>query len=254
MKAQFQEASFCHHHSLQCCRLNAKKKKRALIGGKLVMLKYNPLHCLPSAEDLPDSDNTPMNNQLQHLIPGLLEAILALVWANRMDWFFGVDMGIYFDPEQPAIVPDGFLSLGVERFFDENLRLSYLLWEEQRLPILALEVVSQKRRGESTTKKKQYAELEILYYVVYNPLRRKKSPLEVYRLTNGEYVLQRGNPVWLEEIGLGIGRERGTYQGITREWLYWYDEQEQRLLTPEERIHLLEEKLRSLGLDPNSIA
>lgn len=50
-----------------------------------IMLKYNPLHCLPSAEDLPDSDDTPVDNQLQHLMPGLLEAILAWIWANRMD-------------------------------------------------------------------------------------------------------------------------------------------------------------------------
>jgi len=189
------------------------------------MLKYNPLHCLPSAEDLPDSDDTPVDNELQDLIPGLLKAILAIVWANRQDWFFGVDMGVYYDPNQPAIVPDGFLSLGVERFIDEDLRLSYLLWEENVVPIMVLEVVSHKRRGEYSTKKQMYAELEVLYYVVYNPRRRKKPPLEVYRLVDGEYVLLSGNPVWLPEINLGIGRERGTYQGITREWLYWYDQQ-----------------------------
>lgn len=51
-------------------------------------------------------------------------------------------MGIYHDPDLPAIVPDGFLSLGVERFYDQNLRLSYVLWEEKRVPILVLEVVS----------------------------------------------------------------------------------------------------------------
>lgn len=224
------------------------------------MLKYNPLHCLPSAEDLPDSDDTPVDNQLQHLIPGLLEAILAIVWANRQDWYFGVDMGVYYDPNQPAIVPDGFLSLGVERFIDEDLRLSYVLWEENVVPIMVLEVVSHKRRGEYSTKKQMYAELEVLYYVVYNPRRRKKPPLEVYRLVNGEYVLLSGNPVWLPEINLGIGRERGTYQGITREWLYWYDQQGQRLLTPEERIlqaeqraQRLAEQLRLIGIDPESI-
>ncbi len=231
------------------------------------MLQYDPLDCLPSAEDLPDSDDTPVDNQLQHLIPGLLEAILAMAWADRMDWFFGVDMGIYYDPDQPAIVPDGFLSLGVERIFDENLRLSYLLWEEQRVPIMALEVVSQTRRGEYSTKKEFYAQLEILYYVVYNPQRRRKQTLEVYRLVNGKYQLQRGNPVWLPEIGLGIGCERGTYLGITREWLYWYNEQGQRLLTPEERVQqsqqeaqqaqqraqMLAERLRSLGVDPDSL-
>jgi len=225
------------------------------------MLKYNPLHCLPSAEDLPDSDDTPVDNELQDLIPGLLKAILAWVWASRMDWFFSVDMGVYYDPDKPAIVPDGFLSLGVERIFDEDLRLSYLLWEENVVPILVLEVVSHKRRGEYSSKKTLYAELEVLYYVVYNPRRRKKPPLEVYRLVNGEYVLLRGNPVWLPEVGLGIGRERGTYQGISREWLYWYDEQGVRFLTPEERalaaeqrVHMLEEQLRSLGVNPDSLA
>ena len=233
------------------------------------MLKYNPRHYLPSSEELPDSDDTPVDNQLQHLIPGLLEAILALVWANRMDWFFGVDMGVYYDPEEPAVVPDGFLSLGVERVFDENLRLSYVFWEENHTPpIMVLEVVSQTRRGEYTKKKKLYAELDVLFYVVYNPHRRRKAPLEVYRLVDGEYVLlPPENPVWLPEIGLGIGRERGTYQGITREWLYWYDDKGQRLLTPEERIlqaeqrardveqkaERLAEKLRELGIDPNSL-
>lgn len=226
------------------------------------MLKYNPRHYLPSSEELPDSDDTPVDNELQDLIPGLLKAILALVWANRMDWFFGVDMGVYYDPEEPAVVPDGFLSLGVERVFDENLRLSYVFWEENHTPpIMVLEVVSQTRRGEYTKKKKLYAELDVLFYVVYNPQRRRKAPLEVYRLVDGEYVLlPQENPVWLPEIGLGIGRERGTYQGITREWLYWYDEQGQRLLTPEERIlqaeqkaERLAEKLRELGIDPNSL-
>lgn len=224
------------------------------------MLKYNPLHCLPSAEDLPDSDDTPVDNELQDLIPGLLKAILAWVWASRLDWFFGVDMGVYYDPDLPAIVPDGFLSLGVERIVDEDLRLSYVCWEENVVPTLALEVVSHKRRGEYSTKKKLYAELEVLYYVVYNPRRRKKAPLEVYRLVNGEYVLLPGHPVWLPEVGLGIGTERGTYQGITREWLYWYDKQGVRLPTPEERatvaeqrVQRLEEQLRSLGVDPESL-
>jgi Uma2 family endonuclease len=243
---------------------------------KPLMLNYNPLHCLPSSEELPDSNDTPVDNELQNLIPGLLKTILALVWCDRWDWFFGVDMGIYYHPDKPAIVPDGFLSLGVKRFVDEDLRLSYVLWEEKKLPILALEVVSQIYREEYNIKKEFYAkELGILYYVVYSPLRRKKTPLEVYHLVDGEYILISGNPVWLPEIGLGIGRERGIYQGIVREWLYWYDEEGQRLLTPEERIReaeeratfeeqrrveveqqvkMLIERLNALGFDPESLS
>ena len=207
------------------------------------MLNYDPLACLPSSEELPDSDDTPVDNELQDLIPGLLKALLAMAWPERMDWFFGVDMGIYYDPDLPPIVPDGFLSLGVERFYDENLRPSYVLWEEKKLPILALEVVSQTYRGEYSTKKAEYAKLGILYYVVYNPNRRRKPRLEVYKLINGGYTaLEDSSPVWLPEIGLGIGMERGTYLGIPREWLYWYDPQGQRLLTPQEHAKLAQQE------------
>ncbi len=94
------------------------------------MIHYDPRQCLPSSAELPDSDDTPVDNELQNLIPNLLEAILAQAWADRTDWFFGVDMGIYHNPEKPPIVPDGFLSLGVERFIGEEGRLSYVLWEE----------------------------------------------------------------------------------------------------------------------------
>lgn len=218
-----------------------------------MMLDYNPLACMPSSEELPDSDETPVDNELQDLIPGLLKAILAMAWAERMDWFFGVDMGVYYDPYQPAIVPDGFLSLGVERFYDENLRPSYAIWEEEKVPILVLEVVSQTYRNEYSTKKDEYAKLGVLYYVVYNPTRRRKPRLEVHQLINGVYQLQDGNPVWLPEVGLGIGIERGTYQGITREWMYWYNQQGKRFLTPEERAQILAERLRALGVDPDSV-
>ncbi|KAM3113424.1 Uma2 family endonuclease [Phormidesmis sp. 146-33] len=230
------------------------------------MFKYDPLLCLPSSEELPDSDETPVDNELQDLIPSLLKLILAHLWGDRMDWFFGVDMGIYYDPDLPAIVPDGFLSLGVERIFDEELRLSYVLWEENNIPpTFVLEVVSQKYRGEYSRKKNLYAEMGVLYYAVYSSRRRRKPPLELYRLVNGEYVLLTGNPIWLPEIGLGLGRSRGTHQGIEREWLYWYDDRGNRFLEPEEKLDQVEQqleqerqrsqrlsdKLRELNIDPD---
>jgi hypothetical protein len=44
------------------------------------MINYNTLHCLPSSAELPDSDDTPVDNEQQILIPNLLLAILALIW------------------------------------------------------------------------------------------------------------------------------------------------------------------------------
>lgn len=241
------------------------------------MLRYNRYDCLPSAEELPDSDDTPVDNELQNWVPNLLAMILAIAWSDRQDWFFGVDMGVYFDPNQPAIVPDGFLSLGVERFVGENGRLSYVFWEEDNIaPIFALEVVSRTYNGEYERKKIDYAELGILYYAIYAPTRqrRRRQPLEVHRLVNGNYELLPGDLVWMPEIGLGIGREVGTHQGWTREWLYWYTEQGERLPTPEEQIaqerqradqaqqqaikaqqraEQLAAKLRELGVDPTAL-
>jgi Uma2 family endonuclease len=229
---------------------------------------------MPSSEELPDSDDTPIDDELQYYIPHLLRETLAMAWANRFNWFFARRMGIYYDPNEPAIVPDGFLSLGVERFYDENLRRSYVLWEEEKVPTLVLEVVSETYRNEYSAKKDDYADMGVLYYVIYNSHRRRKPRLEVHKLIDDVYYLQDGNPVWLPEVGLGIGIERGTYQGITREWLYWYNEQGQRLLTPEEqaqqaqeqaqqaqeqaqqaqeRANRLAEQLKALGIDPDSI-
>jgi len=234
------------------------------------MVNYNPLHCLPSSEELPDSDDMPVDNELQILIPNLLLAILALIWQNRDDWFLGINMGIYYAPNQSAIVPDGFLSLGVERFVGENGRYSYVLWEEDGIPpILALEVVSQTYNGEYEQKKIDYAQLGILYYVIYTPtrLRRKRQRLEVYRLVEGKYVLQPGDIAWMPEIGLGTGREQGTYQGLTREWLYWYDqngnryhtpqevtvEQQQQLEQTQQQLQELLHRLQQRGIDPNNV-
>jgi len=200
------------------------------------MLKYNLPRNLPSADELPDSDETPVDNELQELIPGLLKAILLILWSERMDWLFGIDMGIYHHPDEPAIVPDAFLSLGVERFYDEELRPSYVLWDENVMPLFVLEVVSPTYRQEYSTKLDTYQDLGVLYYVIYSSRRRRKPHLEVHKLVNGKYELQSGNPVWMPEIGLGIGCERGNYSGVTREWLYWYDADGKRYLTPQEQI------------------
>jgi len=200
------------------------------------MFKYNPLEYLPSSKELPDSDDTPVDNELQISIPTLLSDILVSIWGNRQDWFFGINMGIYYAAHQPAIVPDSFLSLGVKRFVGKNGRSSYVLWEENGIgPILALEIVSQTYNSEYEQKKIDYAELDILYYVIYAPTRlRRHKRLEIYRLDNGEYILQPGDKCWMPEIGLGIGRENANYKRITREWLFWYDENGNRYLTPDE--------------------
>ena len=206
------------------------------------MLQYDPLQCLPSSAELPDSDETPVDNELQQLVPELLKLMLVWLWRERMDWFFGIDMAVYYDPDEPAIVSDGFISIGVPRIVDEELRLSYALWEENdQVPVWVLEVVSKTYRGEYSQKQRLYARMGVLYYTIYSNRRRRRPRLEVYRLVKGEYVLQLGNLVWMPELGLGLGCERGRYQEIEREWLYWYDQTGCRYPTLEERAQRAEQ-------------
>ncbi|MEI6328591.1 MAG: Uma2 family endonuclease [Pseudanabaena sp.] len=212
---------------------------------------------LPTAEDLPDSDETPVDNELQNDIPNMLLNLLRSIWSDRQDWFFGVDMGIYYEPniEEPekskVIVPDGFLALGVDRRTSEGGRLSYVLWQEKVLPILALEVVSKKYNQEYERKFLKYQDLGILYYVIYNTssgrrkIYKQHQSLEVYKLIDGKYELipsisllqEGGKVVWMPEIGLGIGCERSIHDHWERDWVYWYDRNNVRYLTADERAN-----------------
>ena len=210
----------------------------------MLNLTYNKNRLLPTAEELPSSDETPVDNQLQNDIPNLLLSLLASIWAGRDDWYFGVDMGIYYNPDEPAIIPDGFLAVGVQHDTGERGRLSYVLWEEQYImPILSLEVISEKYNSEYEQKLLDYQSLGILYYAIYNPFSgrrgrfKNRKRLEVYKLISRKYelLLSENNQVWLPEIGLGLGYEKGEHIAWYREWLYWYDSVGNRYLTAEER-------------------
>ena len=102
-----------------------------------------------------------------------------------------------------------------------------------------------------------YAQLGVKYYVIYNPehsRRHQHEPLEVYKLVEGQYEKQEGEPVWLPEIGLGIGRVQGKLGGIRREWLAWSDMTGKAYPLPKEQIRrmqkqLLRERQRSLEIE-----
>jgi len=163
-------------------------------------------------------------------VPNVLLFLLEYIWKQRSDWFFAVDMGVYhttgLHPKVP-VVPDGFLSLGVERRKGGKARRSYIVWEEDGVPpIVTLEVVSHTPGGEYDEKMAVYARLGVLYYVIYNPQfwrRDGQLPFEVYKLVDGVYVLQLGEPFWMPEIGLGIGRCPLVDDPLNREVLSWYD-------------------------------
>jgi Uma2 family endonuclease len=231
------------------------------------MLSNDLKNALPTTDELPCSDDTPVDNENQNLLPNILLFLLNSIWATRLDWYFGVDMAIYHttgvNPRVP-VVPDAFLSVGVERRKGGKSRTSYAVWEENGVvPILTLEMVSQTPGGEYDQKMAIYAKLGVLYYVIYNPefwRRDQHQPFELYKLVDGEYKLQINEPYWMLEIGLGIGRYQGMVAGIPQELLSWYDKQGDRYFTSEEqaqqerlRAEKLAQYLRSLGIDPDNL-
>ncbi|WP_448572009.1 Uma2 family endonuclease [Trichothermofontia sp.] len=219
------------------------------------MIAPELLASLPSTEVLPCSDDTPVDNEDQNSLPNLLLFMLASLWADRMDWYFGVDMAVYHttgaDPRIP-VVPDAFLSLGVERRKGGRSRRSYATWEENWVvPILVLEMVSHKPGGEYGSKQEIYRKLGVLYYVIYNPefwRRDQHQPFEVYQLVEGEYQLvfstaQADRPYWFADIGLGLGFCRQRLGGIEQEILVWYDAQGNAYPTPDDvRVQLRQQQ------------
>jgi Uma2 family endonuclease len=196
---------------------------------------------LPSSTELPDADDTPVDNEDQNWLPNVLLLLLKYIWADRTDWFFGIDMGVYHPTglnHRFPVVPDGFLSLGVERRKGNKSRRSYVLWEENDIPpILTLEVVSWTPGGEYEEKMAIYAKLGVLYYVIYNPeywQRDRHQPFEVYKLVDGVYQIQIGEPYWFPEIGLGIGRCQEVSGAVEQEVLSWFNDRGNRYLRPEE--------------------
>jgi hypothetical protein len=176
------------------------------------------------------------------------------------------------NPRVP-VVPDAFLSLGVERKKGGKSRRSYVMWEEQGImPILTLEMVSHKPGGEYDEKLAIYAQLGVLYYVIYNPEFWQRDPcgiceaarhlpFEMYKLVDGAYQLQIGEPFWMPEVGLGIGRCQMVFGNLPREQLAWFEEKGDRHMNEAEierqqreverqQKDRLAERLRELGEDP----
>jgi Uma2 family endonuclease len=193
-----------------------------------------------------------VRNEDQNWIPNVLLMLLKNIWMDRTDWFFGVDMGVYHTTGKNArvpVVPNGFLSVGVVGRKNNKSRRSYVLWEEDNIPpILALEVVSWTPGSEYDDKKDIYAKLGVLYYVIYNPefwQRDGHQQLEIYKLVGSNYQLQIGEPLWMPEVGLGIGRCPEIFPGSLEEVLSWFDEKGNRYLRSEEKEILAEQRADS---------
>lgn len=231
-----------------------------------------PQEVLPTMYDLPseDPEEPGLPDEFHDFQPQLLRESFNPPNYPPEQIFVATDLNLYYDVRHLNWYkrPDWFAVVGVPRLYQEwDLRLSYVMWQEQVKPLIIVELLSpgtekedlgETERGvnQPPTKWEVYERiLGIPYYVVFD---RYTNNFRAFRLENGSYrELIAEDKLWLSEVSLGLGLWHGTFQGIERLWLRWYDaqgnwvatevEQErQRAEQERQRADRLEAELRAL--------
>ncbi len=157
----------------------------------------------------------------------MLAHILHTSWPQGRPFIATSDVGLFYNSkERYPVVPDFMLSLGVEQLppTDEVETKSYFTWIYGKPPDFVVEVVSNKKGGEDSTKLEIYAQVRVSYYAIYDPFRRlSKRALRLFRLEAGQYV-EMANSSWMPEVGLGLTLWEGVYEDKPGTWLRFLDE------------------------------
>ncbi len=211
----------------------------------------SPKEILPTMYDLPSEtlEDQGLPDEFHLLQPELLRVTFLPPDYVQDQVFVASDLNLYYDPRHPQWYkrPDWFAVLGVSRLYEETeLRLSYVTWQEGVNPFVAIELLSPGTESEDLgqtlreinqppNKWEVYERiLRIPYYFVYN---RYNNEFQGFGLTTNRYQSLSRTPqgFWLPEARMGLGLWQGSYQGIKRLWLRWYDEGGNWLPTPTEK-------------------
>jgi Uma2 family endonuclease len=214
-----------------------------------------PWQTMPTMYDLPSEnpEEPGLPDEFHDLQPQLLSRTLRLSTIAPDDFFTGADLNLYYDSlhTQWYKRPDWFLAIGVPRLYrGQDLRNSYVVWQERQAPFVIVELLSPGTEAEDLgpfaaspanlnaeapsngqTQPKPPAKwqvyeqiLRVPYYVVFSRYTRE---LRFFRLVGGRYQehpVDATNPrLWIPELDLGLGLWEGTFEGISRVWLRWYD-------------------------------
>ena len=147
-----------------------------------------------------------------------------------------IDLNLYYDPDNTLNYkrPDWFAVLDAPLVPGDDLRLSYVIWQEKVVPFVVVELLSQSTQKEDLgktigkseappTKWEVYEQiLGIPYYAVYS---RHTNVFRAFRLDGGKFreIDLAEKRLWLPEIKLGLGLWHGRFNEKERWWLRWYD-------------------------------
>lgn len=212
-------------------------------------------------------DDAPVDNYVTEQHIGLLTDTLYDSWSHSVhgkEFIVAADVGLFFAPDAPPVVPDVFLSLGVSKPADrtEKRNRSYFVWEVGKPPEVVIEIVSNLEGEEDGRKLAAYARIGVRYYVIFDPTYALSDELlRVHELRGRRYVELAEH--WMPEVELGVTIWTGRHQGVEGEWLRWCDQdgvviptaseraEQERLRAEQERrrAERLAERLRALGID-----
>lgn len=169
--------------------------------------------------------------------------------------FVASDLNLYYDPQNTGWYkrPDWFAVVGVSRLYEgRDLRLSYVCWQEGVRPVVVVELLSpgtqdedlgrREPQGKQPGKWKVYEQiLGVPYYVTFN---RYNDELQAFQLVGDRYQKMElsGDRVWLESLKLGLVLWQGEYRGALRQWLRWYDAQDNWVPTEAEMVQRAEQR------------
>jgi Uma2 family endonuclease len=197
-------------------------------------------HTLPSMYDLPSEEigDAGMPDEYHVHQATLLAETFRPPALQPDEYFSAVDMNLYYDPRHPTWYkrPAWFAAIGVPRLYEgRDSRLSYVTWYEGIGPFVVVELLSpgtekedlgegaRRAAGEPPPKWEVYERiLRVPYYVVFS---READEMRVFKLNGGGYseVGGHGGKFWMPQAELGLGLWRGSYKGVERLWLRWYD-------------------------------
>ncbi|WP_017651279.1 Uma2 family endonuclease [Fortiea contorta] len=213
-----------------------------------------PKEYLPTMYDLPseDPEEPGLPDEFHLLQPQLLRETFCPANFPENQVFIGTDLNLYYDVRHPLWYkrPDWFAVVGVSKLYEQQeLRLSYVIWQEGVNPFVVVELLSPGTEKEDLgqtlrdasqppTKWEVYEQiLRVPYYIVFD---RYTDQLKVFQLQGSSYIeleINQGR-IWLNHIQLGLGLWSGVYQGIERQWLRWYDSSGSWVLTPAEQAEI----------------
>ena len=89
---------------------------------------------------------------------------------------------------------------------------------------MAVEIVSNREGHELDSKLKRYAQMDVTYYVVYDPQQLLSADvLRVYERGFAGRRYRRRTDYQLPDVGLSLSLWEGTYEDGTGVWLRWCD-------------------------------